>query len=144
MGETIASLDVVRDRIAGLLTEGLGGFQQDAEGDFTLEYESAKIMVCPRTWVDGKAIVKIFSITNLDVPQTAKLFEFIAKENFKLLLGHFSYDEDNLAVWLEHVLLGEELNKESLMTVITTIAILADEYDDIIKQKYGGILYTEA
>jgi hypothetical protein len=144
MGDTIVSLDIVRDKIAGYLTEGLGDYQQDREGDFSIDYESAKIMVCPRAWSDGKTIVKVFSITNLDVPQNPALFEFLVKENFTLFLGHFSYDEDNLAVWLEHVLLGEEINKESLMTVITTIAILADRYDDIVKQKFGGILYTEA
>ncbi|MCE1248849.1 MAG: YbjN domain-containing protein [Firmicutes bacterium] len=144
MADALAILNILRDKIAGYLTEGLGNFEQDSEGDFLIEYETARIMVCPRTWSEGKTIVKVFSITNLDVPESPALFEFIAKENFRLLIGHFSYDEDNLAVWLEHVLLGEEINKESLMTVITTIAILADRFDNVIKQKFGGILYTEA
>ena len=144
MEKVSPKLDILRDKLIGYLEDGLGQYVEDREGDFSIFYESVRVFVCPREWTDGKTIVRIFSITNLDVMESAALFKFLATENFKLLMGHFSYDEENLAVWFEHVLLGEEMSKEELLTALSTVAILADKYDDIIKQKFGGILYTEA
>lgn len=144
MEQGTISLNELREKVKDYLKEEFGGFIDESDGDFSILYQSAKIFICPREWSDGYPIVRIFSITDVDVPESPKLFKFLATENFKLLLGNLSYDEENLAVWFEHILLGNEVSKESLITVISAVAIMADKYDDLISERFGGIRYTDA
>lgn len=143
MEDVKTNLQKLREIIPEYLKEGFGEYFQDKDGDFSIFYESAKIFICPREWMEGKTVVRVFSIINVDIPESPELYKFLATENFNLLLGNLSYDENNLAVWFGHVLLGEEVRAESLITVISMVAILADKYDDLIKQKFGGLLYME-
>jgi len=137
------ALDKLREKITLYLKEGLVEYIEGKDGDFSIFYEAVRVIICPREWTDGRTIVRIFSIINLDVPESGELFKFLSTENHKLLLGHFSYDEDNLAVWFCHVLLGNEMSMQEFITTISAIAVMADKYDDLIKQRFGGILYME-
>lgn len=133
----------VKNKIFEILKDDFGELLTSENGDFTISYQSAKIFISPREWDNNQPIVRVFSIINVDVPLSFDLFKFIATENFKILLGSISYDEENMAVWIEHVLLGEEVSRESLITVISAIAVMADEYSNLIFKKFGGIKYTD-
>lgn len=59
--------------------------------------------------------------------------------NAQLRFGAFSFDPvDSLVLFSHSILGGPTLDKDELMITLTDVALVADEYDDKIIQKYGG------
>ena len=59
--------------------------------------------------------------------------------NAQLRFGAFSFDPvDSLVLFSHSILGGPTLDKDELMVTLTDVALVADEYDDKIIQKYGG------
>ena len=134
---------VLREQIEAWLEQRLGGWSCDADGDYHVTCDSARVFICPRTWVDDRSIVRIFSITNVDVPPSAALTRWLATESFHLTFGHFAYDERERTVWLLHNLLGDYLDEDELVTAVGMVATTANDHDDRIKARFGGRLFTE-
>jgi hypothetical protein len=124
----------LRARLEAYLTEHFGTFAVDADGDFRIDYESARVFVCPRQWRD-KTVVQMFSVTNVELP--------LSDELARWLFGHFAFHEKESQVWFGHALLGDFLDAEELVTALSTVARTANKYDDLIKVRFGGKLYTE-
>jgi hypothetical protein len=138
-----SALSLLRERVEEYLEEGFGHFHTDEDGDYNLLHESARVFLCPRTWTDTRTVLRIFSITNVDVPASADLLVWLAGENFHLTFGHFAHKEKDRSVWFIHNLLGDFLDKEELLTAVRMVASQANDYDDRIKEKFGGRLFTE-
>jgi hypothetical protein len=141
------AVDALREKLEGWLAEHFGTYTVDREGDFQVDYESARVFVCPRDWRGRKTVVTIFSVTNVDVPFTEELTHFLAGENLGLLFGHFSLrlgeERTSAQVWFAHTLLGDYLDPDELVTALSAVARSANKYDDLIKDRFGGRLYTE-
>ena len=52
--------------------------------------------------------------------------------------GSFHLDEAGQVVFSESVLGGEEMSLMELQTCILSVVTIADTYDDIIAQRFGG------
>lgn len=141
------AVKALRGKIEHILTESFGTYSVDADGDIFVDHASARVFVCPRHWRERQTVVSIFSVTNVDVPVSGDLTAFLAQENLHMLFGHFALRADEGAshgsVWLGHTLLGDFLDAEELVTALSTVARLADAYDDRIRERFGGRLYTE-
>jgi hypothetical protein len=141
------AVGALREKLEGYLAEHFGTYVVDRDGDFHVDYESARVFVCPRDWQGKRTVVSIFSVTNVDVPITEELTHFLVAENLSLLFGHFALrDAENEPlgdVWFAHTLLGDFLDADELVTALSSVARTANKYDDIIKARFGGRLYTE-
>lgn len=139
------TLEELRTTLETYLNEHFGTYAEDGEGDFVIDYESARVFVCPRMWRDDSAhtVVQLFSVTNVEIPVTDELARFLAAENLNLLFGHFALHEANRQVWFGHTLLGDFLDADELVTALSSVARSANKYDDLIKERFGGRLYTE-
>ena len=142
-----SALDVLRAKVEKILAEQFGTYTVDQEGDVVVDYESARVFVCSRDWKQRATVVSIFSVTNVGVPVTPALTLFLARENLSLLFGHFSLRAEEGAeqgeVWFGHTLLGDFLDPDELVTALSTVARMADKYDDLIRERFGGRLYLE-
>jgi T3SS (YopN, CesT) and YbjN peptide-binding chaperone 1 len=49
------------------------------------------------------------------------------------------YDTEDLSVSLEYDLLADHLQEAELMTAVTTVARLADQQDDVLQRRFGGL-----
>jgi len=140
------TIQELRGTLESYLNEHFGHYNVDPEGDFVVEYESARVYICPRTWSDNgdHTVVQLFSVTNVEVPITKELTDFLSTENLSLLFGHFALHDKEREVWFGHTLLGDFLDPEELVTALSAVARAANKYDDLIKERFGGRLYTEA
>lgn len=112
------------------------------DGGYAVDAGSVRVFVTLRL-VDGAVLVRVFSITNLDVPVDGELPAYLLATNFGLSLGRFSLDSGHKAVWFDHVLTAEQLDDATLMRTIATVAGTADKYDDEIKARFGGRTFRE-
>lgn len=138
------ALALLRDRVESYLQEAIGHWDTDADGDYGFTHESARVFVCPRMWTGDKTVVRVFSVTNLGLAATPELMEHLVTENFHLTFGHFAYNENDGSVWFIHNLLGDFLDREELLTAVRMVASQANQYDDRIKDRFGGRLFTDA
>ncbi|HEY7875572.1 MAG TPA: YbjN domain-containing protein [Actinomycetota bacterium] len=115
----------------------------DQHGNYVLGLDSARVFVVP-TWLEnGATVVRVFAITNLDVPVTAELTSYLLAKNLDFVFGGFALDVDNGAVWFNHNVLGDFMTGEELEATLSAVAQTANQFDDEIKGRFGGRLYVE-
>jgi hypothetical protein len=142
--EARAKLALARTRIEKVVTDVLGKpAEQDADGDYLLPVEEVHVTVAPRAMPNGQIVVRIFAIANVGVSVTPELGLFLARLNFGLMFGRFALDAENRAIWFDETLLGEQFREEELRFAIGMVATTADEWDDRMKQMFGGLTYQE-
>jgi hypothetical protein len=142
--EAEKNLAVARSRIEGIVTDLLGRRpEQDGDGDYILPLGEVHIMVAPRVSPTGQIVIRIFAITNVAVVVAPELGLFLARLNFGLMFGRFALDVEHRAIWFDESLLGEQFREEELRFAIRMVASTADEWDDRLKQMFGGVTYQE-
>ena len=97
---------------------------------------SACVLVEVLPWEDNAAIdTRSYVVTQVNLQ--ASLLEFLLRENVRLLFGAFGIDSDG-DIFLGHTIVGSECDKDELETSVRSILALADDYDDVIVDKWGG------
>jgi len=67
-----------------------------------------------------------------------ELMAFLLTENRRMRFGAFHLDEADQILFAESVLGGENMDLMELQTCILSVVTIADTYDDIITQRFGG------
>ena len=138
-----AKVVAVREVIERKLAEMFEGYAADNDGNYVLGIASARVFIVP-TWLENEAsVVRVFAITNLDVPVTAELTSYLLEKNLEFVFGGFALDVGNGAIWFNHNVLGDFMAPEELEATIAAVAQTADRFDDEIKSRFGGRLYVE-
>ena len=133
----------VRELIEGKLGEMVDGYAADEQGNYVLGVASARVFIVP-TWLEnGASVVRVFAITNLDVPVTAELTSYLLEKNLEFVFGGFALDVGHGAIWFNHNVLGDFMAPEEIEATIAAVAQTADRFDDEIKDRFGGRLYVE-
>lgn len=137
-------LQGVRERLQELLMPIVDSpVVQDSDGDFLLNIGDVRVTVAPRTVPDGPVIVRVFAVTNVNVTVTPELGILLARLNFGLIYGRFALDAEHSAIWFDDTLLGEHFSDEELRFAVRVVSSTADEWDDRLKQMFGGMTYQE-
>ena len=141
--EAVATL---KQTLQDHLMEAFGTYQVDRDGDFVIQQPgvSAVTYVRPTDWVEGQTLVRVFSFTNVDMRVDQELTKFLVTTNANLIFGAFFLDEDAPRVGFRHTLLGDFLQRKELEVAVRAVVSTAEEYDDQIKERFGGRLFTES
>jgi hypothetical protein len=137
-------LGAARERIERVMT-GMAGRrpEQDADGDYVVPASDVHVIVAPRVAAGGPVVVRVFAITNVGVSVTPELGLFLARLNFGLMFGRFALDAEHRSIWFDETLLGDQFSDEELRFAIQVVSATADEWDDRMKQMFGGATYQE-
>ncbi|HYN36710.1 MAG TPA: hypothetical protein VEV82_06995, partial [Actinomycetota bacterium] len=112
-GEPEAVLKL-RELIEGKLEEMVERYFVDPRGSYVFGLDSARVFVIP-AWLKNEAtVVRVFAITNMEVPVTSELTSYLLAKNLDFVLGAFALDATQGAVWFNHNLIGEFLAAEEL------------------------------
>lgn len=134
----------IRERIEKPLVEIAGGpVAQDTDGDYVLPVKDVHVTVAPRVLPGGRVIVRVFAVANVGVNVTPELGLLLARLNFSLMFGRFALDAEQRSIWFDETLLGDQLSDDTLRFAIDVVATTADEWDDRLKQMFGGMTYQE-
>jgi hypothetical protein len=116
---------------------------QDEDGDYLLSLGDVQVVVAPRSMPGGPTLVRVFTVTNVGITATPDLGLMLSRLNFNTAFGRFSIDAERNAVLFDETLLGDPLNQEALRFAIKIVSTTADEWDDRLKQMFGGVTYQE-
>ncbi len=112
---------------------------------FDLLYESTMVEVEVLPWEvhpwdnTEMALIRACSCVTIGTEMDAHLMHYLLSENRRMQFGAFQLDESNNIVFSESVLGGENLDLVELQTCILCVAAIADTYDDIISERFGGL-----
>lgn len=106
---------------------------------YVIKQGSAYVMITIVPWGKDKAMVRCTAqlVKGIDVdgPLALQLLEL----NTFLRFGSFAWDPQESTVLFVHTILGgATLDPEELMATLRDVALVADEYDDKLVEKYGG------
>lgn len=135
-------LALLRGRVESVLGGLFGGFGTLPDGDLAVDVGSVRVFVATRL-VDTVAVVRVFAITNVDVPTDTEVAAYLLSLNFGLVIGRFSLDPTGRTVWFDHVVGGDEVTTNTLARVVSAVAATADQHDDEIKKRFGGRTFRE-
>jgi T3SS (YopN, CesT) and YbjN peptide-binding chaperone 1 len=144
------SFHEVRELVQRELTELVGRIELDRDGDFSFTYDSARVFVSIRSHELKKGVqstlVRVFSITNVDVPVSAELYRYIALQSADYLFGSLGAIEDDSTarIIFKHTLLGDYLDPDEIAAAVMLVAFAADDVDDEIMKMFGGTRFTDS
>jgi hypothetical protein len=142
--EALEKLAATRAQIEKTLMEMAGApVERDDDGDYILPVDDVHVMVAPRATPDGTVVVRVFAIANVGVNVTPELGLFLARLNFGLMFGRFALDIEHRSIWFDESLLGDPLNEKQLRFAVKIVGATADEWDDRLKQMFGGATYQD-
>jgi hypothetical protein len=142
--EAELKLAALRGKIRELLEEIHDGpCECDSDEDFTVPMDDVQVIVAPRMLPGGVTVVRVFCVTNVGFNVTSELGLFLARLNFSLMFGRFALDAERNAIWFDESLLGDQISKEVLEFTMKVVSTTADEWDDRIKQMFGGSTYQD-
>jgi type III secretion system-like peptide-binding chaperone len=133
----------LRAKLEGCLRQSLTNVGVDESGDFMVRYESAIVWIRPEAWTEGRTLARVWSITNVAMRLDGELARFLLAANARIVFGGFRLEPSPPATVLVHVLLGDYLNRNELLTAVASVATEADRYGPEIKARFGGRLFDE-
>jgi hypothetical protein len=142
--EARQKLAAARERVEKVVGRIVGGTpQQDSDGDYLLAHQDVQVVVSPRAIPGGPVMVRVFAITNVGVHVAPELGLFLARLNFGLAFGRFTLDAEHASIWFDETLLGDQFSDEELRFAIQVVGSTADQWDDRLKQMFGGATHQE-
>jgi hypothetical protein len=114
-------------------------FRKIDERLYVVKQGSAFVMINIVPWGENKAMVRcaaqLVKGIDLDIDLATQLMTL----NTTLRFGAFAYDPNHKLILFIHSLLGgHTLDADELLATLSDVALIADDYDDRIVEKYGG------
>lgn len=109
----------------------------DPENDhFYVRYGTTVLEIAVEPYGPDEAVINIMSYCVQDVELEEDLLLGLLELNHQLLCGSFSLVGND--IFFAHSLYGKGLEPRDLLRAITSVATVADDYDDRIVARYGG------
>jgi hypothetical protein len=94
------------------------------------------IVVAP--WGSDDSVVMVRSYVVYQAELVPELMEFLLRENDTKRFGAFGIDRDG-DIFFEHSIVGTSCDKGELRASALAVVSTADEYDEQIVQRWGGM-----
>jgi hypothetical protein len=120
-----------------------GGFEHHPDWGFHGAFGSARVFVEVLPVLDDSTAVRVSSPVLSQIAMSdelaLRLLELAAEQPF----GAFAHVAARDEVWLQHAILGDDLDPVELETAINAVAEVADGCDDDLASQFGGLRYAD-
>jgi hypothetical protein len=132
------------EKVAALMKELFGEFASvyDDYPRFGLSMGSAYALIAVQPWGDKDTAISTRSYVVTGIEMTPELMKYLLTKNDELLFGGFGVDSDG-DIFYKHVIMGNTVDKEELRSSIMAVIYTADEEDDAIISRWGGLRATD-
>jgi hypothetical protein len=105
-------------------------------GHFYVRYGTTVLEISVEAYGPEEAVVTITSYCVQGVEVDEDLLTVLLELNHELAIGSFSLLGND--IYFSYSLFGRDLEPRDLLRAVTSVANLADDYDDRIVEKFGG------
>ena len=134
------SQQAIYEKVVPLMKELFGEMAQAREDrpTFGIRAGSAWVQTWVSAWGDDDATLTTRAWLTTGTELTVDLARYLLNLNDEARFGAFGIDKDG-DTFFEHTILGSTVSKEELKASIMAVASTADEHDDEIVSRFGGI-----
>ena len=119
--------------------ENSSAYRKVDDSLYVIKQGSAYVMITIVPWGKDKAMVRCTAQLVKGIDVDGGLAMQLLELNGFLRFGSFAYDPQEETVLFVHTILGgATLDSDELMATLRDVALIADEYDDKLVEKYGG------
>lgn len=119
--------------------ENSSAYRKVDDSLYVIKQGSAYVMITIVPWGKDKAMVRCTAQLVKGIDVDGGLAMQLLELNGFLRFGSFAYDPQEETVLFVHTILGgTTLDPDELMATLRDVALIADEYDDKLVEKYGG------
>jgi len=129
----------VYEKILPWMKELFGTFLRVYEDkpSFRVSVGSASTQVAVYPWGEDDATITARSYVVTGAEILPDLMHYLLRENSAMRFGAFGLDDED-DVFFEHTIVGSTCDKEEIRSSVLAVIYTADEYDDVVMQKWGG------
>ncbi len=118
---------------------------------YRITYGSSALLIHPLTWRDNMTILRLVAVVLRKVKKAGNeaMFEEFSQLNDRLLFGKIYWIHDSPEVTtegpvlIEHNFIGEYLDYEEFQHGCISLSLAADELDEQLKSRYGGLCWVD-
>lgn len=145
----MSNVDSVRQKVQRILTQKLGPVRVDEDGDFFVEYESARMLieVCEGLGDDG--VVVQFRCPLVDgVKLTNEVYKWVATKGQSRRIGALRVIESDKTPGVgvianEQCIIADDLDESELMANVVVLLRDSARLDTELQSMFGGELFGE-
>jgi hypothetical protein len=107
------------------------------DGSYTITHGSSSVIIVVRPYTESDTMVELMSQVVTGATITPELTKWLLRKNVELHFGGFGLLFDDTVVFT-YSLPGANIDANELEAAITSVAVIADHYDDEIVRLAGG------
>lgn len=132
-----ALLETARTTVGTFLAERFPDAIDYGDGSYTISHGSSSVMIVVRPYTETDTMVELISqiVTGAKIDEA--VLRWMLRKNAELHFGAFGLLFDDTIIF-SYSLPGNSLDAGELESAITSVAVIADHYDDIIVNMAGG------
>jgi len=132
------------NEVGSMLREYYGEtvWASDDAPTYWISYGSAAVGITVHDRGDSEAYLRIFSWVLYGPRDEEDLARFLVQTNAKMRIGAFAIDAAG-DIEFAYGLTGDGLTKSRLCDAVTTVVITADEWDDTLQARFGGLRHLD-
>jgi hypothetical protein len=89
-------------------------------------------------WGDDDAVIAVRCFVIYGAELVPDLLLYLLRQNSEMRFGAFGLDKEG-DIFFEYSVVGSTVDKEEMKTATLAVVTTADQYDDLIKEKWGGM-----
>jgi len=145
-------IEDVRKKVQRILTDMIGRVEIDRDGDYVLHHESAVVFVSLREMSDKpdtNIVINAYCPMVINVPLTPEVYKWVATEGQHYFFGRcqiFENDDNKKLgrILFGYSIVGNDLDPNELENLIFLTMSTGNQLDDMLKDKFGGKLFSES
>lgn len=130
-------IDSTRAVVAAILKERFPQTIDFDDSSYALSYGSSSVGVVVRRFTETDSMVEIMAQVVSGAAITPELLHWLLRKNAELHFGAFGLLFDDTIIYT-YSLPGSKLDASELEAAVTSVAVIADHYDDEIVKMAGG------
>lgn len=147
----MATVDETTQKVQRILSAQFSDVKL-AKNGFSFEHGSTVVFIEIRDWGKDKdgnpsSLVYLNAPIGRKVKQTPELFKWVATEGRQKYFGGVTVGlnegTDECYLLYDHTLLGDFLDPAELSGAISALAWTADDLDEIVHDRFGGLRWTD-
>lgn len=132
-----AIIESTRANVAAILKDRFPQTVDFSDGSYALSYGSSSVGVVVRRYTETDTMVEIMAQVVSGAEITPELLKWLLRKNAELHFGAFGLLFDDTIIYT-YSLPGSKLDASELEAAVTSVAVIADHYDDEIVKMAGG------
>jgi len=135
--KSMTLVEETRVRVESILMDAYPEYMSFDDGVYAVTRGSTRVMISIRPFTAEECMVECTAHVVAGATITPELMKFLLRKNAEIHLGGFGLLFDDTIVYSNSVT-GTHLDRNELIVLVASVAVISDHYDDEIVTMAGG------